>query len=219
MQIYPPLVIINNIIHEFFPYRGFILSKNYSIKDDEIISDMEKNGFIRIDGINKKNPRNGRDVIVVIVIKNVDNSNIDLKKIKKIIEDIDNESISKNNTLDELFLIVHKEMFDKKNFMDIIKELQNRQKNNETAYYTICPYHNFAFSVPKCKILIPHIIMSKEEVSELLQSERINIKDLPVILSTDVNIIWNGGRIGDVVKIIRNSETSLLSVVYRRIER
>lgn len=214
MQIYPPLVLINNIIHEFFPYRGFTLVKNYNINDDEIISNMEKNGFIRIDGINEKNPRGNRNYIIMIIVKNIDNGNMDIKKIKKIIEDIDNDS-----RLDEVFLIVHRELFDKKNFIDIIKELHNSQKTEDDIYYTICPYHNFSFSVPKCKILVPHILMTKDEVSELLQSERINIKDLPVILSNDVNIVWNGGRVGEVVKIIRNSESSLLSVVYRRIER
>jgi DNA-directed RNA polymerase subunit H (RpoH/RPB5) len=217
LQIYPPIIITSVIINEFFPYRNFTLKSQW-LSDDEIISDMEKFGFIRIDGINNTS-RGNRNHIIVIILKSNDQSNPELKKIKKIIENID----SNDSLLDELFLIANKELFDKKNFNDIIKELHNRQKNgtdvNGThAFYTICPYHNFAFSIPKCKSIFPHEIMTKEEVTELLQKERISIKDLPIILTNDPPIIWNGGRVGQVVRIIRNSESAMHALYYRRIE-
>lgn len=223
MQVYPAIVITNIVINEFFPYRGFKPLKEYVIDDDEIISSMEKFGFIRIDGINIKKPRNTRNHITFIILKSSESNNPELRKVKKIIEDIDNEDIHKNNKLDELFIVTNKEFFEKKNFNDILKELYNRQKGGpdmegEAPFYTICPYHNFAFSVPKCSILIPHILMTKDEVNTLLQGERLSMRDLHVILSNDINIIWNGGRIGELVRIIRNSETALLSVCYRRIE-
>lgn len=224
IDIYPPLIIINNIVNEFFPFRGFKLTKPNIINEDEIITNMENIGYIRIEGVNEKNPRKGRNIILFIIFKNNESNSIEIRKIKKIIDDIDNESITKDKQLDELFIVLNKDFFDKKNFNDINKELNNRQKNGtdlngEFAFYTICPYYNFAFSVPKCTILFPHIILPKEEIDNLLQTERISVKDLQVILSNDVNIIWNGGRIGDIIKIIRNSEASLYSICYRRVER
>lgn len=225
LQVYPPINIINIIINEFFPVRNFTLIGNKSFSDDEIISDMEKYGFVRIDGISV-NKRGNRDKIMFIVLKSNDNyntNNIELKKIKKIIELIDNDESTKNNTLNEFFLVINKDYFGRKNFDDIVKDLSNRQKQGvdqegEAPYYSVFPYHNFSFSVPKCKILYPHVLMTKEEVSELLQKERINFKDLPVILTNDVNIIWNGGKPGQVVKIYRYSESALESIYYRRIE-
>ena len=60
--------------------------------------------------------------------------------------------------------------------------------------------------------------MSKDDVNELLQKERISLRDLPVVLTSDVNIIWNGGRPGQVVRIHRYSESALEAIYYRRIE-
>lgn len=225
LQVYPPVSVINIIINEFFPTRGFNLLNSDKYSDDEIISDMEKYGFVRIDGINNK-PRGKRDRIIIIIMKSNDNylgNNLELRKVKKIIEIIDNDEIIKNETLDEFYLIINKEYFGRKNFDDIVKDLYTRQKigldlDGEKAYYSIFPYHNFSFSVPKCKIVVPHILISKEEVNDLIQKERINIKDLPIILTSDVNIIWNGGRPGQVVRIHRLSESALESIYYRRIE-
>lgn len=226
LQVYPPINIINIIINEFFPVRNITLINTKIYTDDEIINDMEKYEYVRIDGINKR-LRGSRNHIVFIIMKSNDNnvgsSFFELKKIKKFIELIDNDEITKNNKLDEFFLIVNKEYFGRKNFDDIVKELYNRQTGGidvegENPFYSVLPYHNFSFSVPKCKILYPHILMTKDELSELLQKERISIKDLPIILTNDVNIIWNGGRSGQVVIIHRCSESALESIYYRRIE-
>lgn len=218
LHIYPPLIIINIITDVFIPHRNFeLITKKMS--SDNIINLMEKVGYFRIDAINK-NPRNNRNKIVFIVLKFIDN---DLKKVKKIINMLDNDEIAKNNTLDEAFIILDKEFFTKKNFIDIIKELYSRQHggidiNGVKPFYTICPYHNFTFNVPKCKIIYPHEIMTKEEVNELIYKEHINIKDLPTILTNDVTIIWNGARIGHIIRIIRKSESALESVYYRKVE-
>jgi DNA-directed RNA polymerase subunit H (RpoH/RPB5) len=225
LQVYPPINIINIIINEFFPYRNIKLVNNRTFNDDSIIKDMEFYGYIRIDGISV-NDRGDRDKIIVIVTKSNDitnSNNTELKKIKKLIEQIDEDVITKENKLDELFLIINKELIGKKNFTDIIKDLYDRQKKGldlegERPYYSVFPYHNFSFSVPKCKILFPHILMSKEEVNELLQNDRLYISNLPIILTNDVNIIWNGGRPGQIVRIHRCSETALEAIYYRRIE-
>lgn len=224
LQVYPPINIVNIIINEFFLVRNITLtSQNYN--DDEIISDMEKYGFVRIDGMSTT-ARGIRNKIVFIVMKsndNYSNGNFELKKIKKIIEIIDSDDITKSGKLDEFFLIVNKEYFGRKNFDDIVKELNDRQKGGLdlegiAPYYSVFPYHNFAFSVPKCKILYPHELMSKEEVYELLQKERISFKDLPSILTNDVNIIWLGARPGQVVRIHRYSESALTAIYYRKVE-
>jgi DNA-directed RNA polymerase subunit H (RpoH/RPB5) len=224
LQIYPPIVIYKNIINNFFKYRKFTLLDKVILSDDNIISNMEKFGFIKIYGLNSYNPRGKRNKIIIIIIKNNDNNNLELKKIKKIIEDVGNETITKNNTLDELFIIVNKDFFDKKNFNDIIKELVDKQHGGPdpegiAPFYTICPYHNFIFCVPKSNMVCPHEVMTKDEVNALLQENRIFIKDLPIILASDPNIIWNGGRETQVVRILRKSEASLESVYYRRIEK
>ncbi|MEX2684031.1 MAG: DNA-directed RNA polymerase subunit H [Candidatus Sigynarchaeota archaeon] len=65
--------------------------------------------------------------------------------------------------------------------------------------------------------LVPkHIIMSKEEVAELLAKFKINLVKLPRISIDDPVIQMLGGKINDVVRIIRKSETSVDSSEYYR---
>jgi DNA-directed RNA polymerase subunit H (RpoH/RPB5) len=217
LHVYPPIIITDIIVNKYFPHRKITLtSKNYT--NDDIIQDMEKYEYIKIEGTSEF--RGNRNKVIFIVVKSND-AYFDLKKIKKILEILDDQNIK--NTLNEFFLITNKEYFEKKNFNDIVKELHLRQKGSydpegKCPYYSVCPYHNFCFDVPNCKILYPHIVMSKEDLNEFLSKERLNIKDLPVILTSDVNIIWNGGKPGQVVCIHRHSESTLESIYYRRIE-
>jgi len=223
LQVYPPIIVTNIIVNKFIPYRGYKILTENILNDDEIISAMERVGHLQINALNTRNPRGLRDKVIIVILKSNDNGGLELKRVKKVIEIIDNTEYSKSDTLDEVFLIVNKDFFDKKNFIDIVKELLLRQNgdldvNGLSPFYTVCPYHNFAFDVPNCKIIYPHEIMTKDEITELLQSERITIKDLPTILSNDVPLIWNGARIGQVIRILRKSESALESIYYRKVE-
>src|SRR3990167_797156 len=74
-QIYPPNVIIHNILSAFFKYKGLTLTSRGAIPDvvpraftsDEIISDMEQFHYVRLDAL-RTNPRGIRDVVVVLVL-------------------------------------------------------------------------------------------------------------------------------------------------------
>lgn len=222
IQIYYPAVIINIIINNFFPFRGFSLTKEIKNNVNDINNEFKKNGYLRIDGINNKNPRGNRKYIIFIIIENKEINNFEMRKNKNIIDNINNEENYKNNLIDEIFILLSKDFLSKKNFIDLFSEYY-KQKNGvdndgKFLFYTICPYEKFIFDPTICKEIPPHEIMSNEEVNELLKEEKINLKSLPIILNNEIIIIWIGGRIGQVVKITRNSETSLQSIYYRRID-
>lgn len=225
LQVYPPNIIISMIINEFFKYRNITLDGNKSFSSDEINADMDKIGYVQIEGTNK-NPRGIRDKIIVIVMKSNDNKNnttSDMKFIKNIIQLVKNTEYYKQNKLDEFFLILNKEHFGKKNFEDIVNELYAEQKGGldikgEKPYYSIFPYEKFVVNVPESNIIPRHELMSTEEVDDLLTFNRCSYTDIMVILTNEVSIIWNGGRPGQMVKIYRNSESALISIAYRRIE-
>lgn len=64
--------------------------------------------------------------------------------------------------------------------------------------------------------LVPkHILLNEQEKGELLKQYGITLKQLPRILESDTIIKIIGGKIGDVVKIIRKSQTAGQSVYYR----
>lgn len=71
------------------------------------------------------------------------------------------------------------------------------------------------FKVDK-HILIPkHIKLGEKEKAQLFQKYNANLNDFPRILKTDAAISTLSVEKGDVIKIIRKSQTSGEAVFYR----
>ncbi|MFX1358227.1 MAG: DNA-directed RNA polymerase subunit H [Promethearchaeota archaeon] len=65
--------------------------------------------------------------------------------------------------------------------------------------------------------LVPkHKLMTKEETKQLLNKFQIQLTDLPQLFEKDPVAIAIGAKEGDVVKIIRDSHTTVISVNYYR---
>lgn len=70
-------------------------------------------------------------------------------------------------------------------------------------------------NILKHEFVPKHILLNEQEKEGLLKQYGITLKQLPRILESDPVIKIIGGKIGDVVKIIRNSQTTGQSVYYR----
>jgi len=65
--------------------------------------------------------------------------------------------------------------------------------------------------------LVPkHILLTKEETEELLSRYKIKFYDLPQMFEKDPVALAIGAKEGDVVKIVRDSNTTVTSVNYYR---
>ena len=65
-------------------------------------------------------------------------------------------------------------------------------------------------------IYVPkHEILSKEEAEELLKKLGVTADKLPYISPSDPMVKKLGGKVGDIVKITRRSETAGEAVYYR----
>ncbi len=75
--------------------------------------------------------------------------------------------------------------------------------------------HSKMTSIQK-HILVPeHIKLSKEEKEEMLNSYNITVRDLPKILISDKAIEELNPKVGDVIKIVRDSKTAGKTHYYR----
>lgn len=65
-------------------------------------------------------------------------------------------------------------------------------------------------------ILIPkHSKLNEKEKQKLLEQYNISLKELPRIPKTDAAIVSLGTKPGDIIKIIRKSQTAEDAVFYR----
>jgi len=65
--------------------------------------------------------------------------------------------------------------------------------------------------------LVPkHLLLTKEETQELLNKYKIGLSDLPHMFEKDPVAIAIGAKEGDVVKIIRKSNTTVSFINYYR---
>jgi DNA-directed RNA polymerase subunit H len=66
------------------------------------------------------------------------------------------------------------------------------------------------------KFVPKHLLLTKEESQLLLEKYRIGITDLPQMFEKDPVAIAIGAKEGDIVKIIRDSHTTVRSIDYYR---
>ncbi|MHA1256455.1 MAG: DNA-directed RNA polymerase subunit H [Promethearchaeota archaeon] len=65
--------------------------------------------------------------------------------------------------------------------------------------------------------LVPqHILLTKKETQDLMDKYQITVIDLPQIFEKDPIAIAIGAKEGDVIKIIRDSKTTVKSIDYYR---
>ncbi|NHI93556.1 MAG: DNA-directed RNA polymerase subunit H [Candidatus Lokiarchaeota archaeon] len=61
-----------------------------------------------------------------------------------------------------------------------------------------------------------HEIVTEEEINKVLDYYQLTKEELPAILTNDPVAIIIGARPGDVVRIIRKSQTAGESIIYRQ---
>ena len=66
------------------------------------------------------------------------------------------------------------------------------------------------------KFVPQHILLTKEEAQELLNKYKIAVNDLPQMFEKDPVAIAIGAKEGDIVKIVRDSSTTVRTVDYFR---
>ncbi len=66
------------------------------------------------------------------------------------------------------------------------------------------------------KFVPQHLLLTKEETDQLLERYKIDVTDLPQMFEKDPVAIAIGAKEGDIVKIIRDSHTTVKYIDYYR---
>ena len=66
------------------------------------------------------------------------------------------------------------------------------------------------------KFVPKHVLLTKDESQQLLDKYNIEVNDLPQIFEKDPVAIAIGAKEGDIIKIIRDSDTTVKKVNYYR---
>ena len=74
---------------------------------------------------------------------------------------------------------------------------------------------NQFFDIMKHDLVPKHIILSEKEKEEILKKYKISTGELPKILDVDPVAISIGAKPGQILKIIRKSDTAKEAITYR----
>ena len=212
-QIYPPIIIVENIINAFSKYRNLtVISKKYT--NDDIVSEMETFSYIRIDSINN-NIEKKRNHIIFIIIKEDSKYSLHSPDLRKLLDGITSDQLYKDDKISEIIMIVDESFFMRKKLLETIDALNSEDK--KAIKYKVYSYINFIFVVPEHQSVPKHRIMNKEEIEKLFNFDRINSKSVGSISINDPPIIWLGANKGDIIEIERDSQTAGVALYYRRV--
>jgi DNA-directed RNA polymerase subunit H len=227
---YPPAVIIHTLLEAFFPYRGLApvprglgSGAARAPTSDDVVNDMEQFFYVRLDA-RRARPRGARDWVVVLVLKEDGKYAHHGPDLRKLLDGVEAERPAREGRLDELLVVASEDFFRKKNLMDVVHELRGRQAGGAdpggvAPFYGAYPYHNFCCVIPASQSVPPHQLLTDAEVDEFLRAERLALRDLPVLFTSDPPVVWLGGREGQVVRILRPSHTAGVAPYLRRLER
>jgi DNA-directed RNA polymerase subunit H (RpoH/RPB5) len=175
-------------------WRGY-KQVSTSMNKDEFRKDMQFNQYVKLD---YTHPLNGRLIHIYLLAKNskYSNSSQDLKIL-----------LAKVRDPSDVILVVESEF-----------NIYSKRKIALYKHLRVKTYlhDNFKLIIPNGPLCYPHRILSTEEVNQLLNNDLCcSLINLPKILLEDVQCIWIGAEVGDVIEINMMSDISGNSIVYK----
>ena len=111
----------------------------------------------------------------------------------------------KNPQLHEVIVIAPSDAVDKKPLKEIVNGVRATMSEVHLGFY---PYTKFSTVVPEAAIVPRHSVASPEMIEAFLKTYYLTKSQLPAILNDDPAVIWCGAHRGDVVEVMRVSETT-----------
>lgn len=223
---FPAAVVVRTLWTHFLPYRrlqavpreartGVTDRVTATVAEeptrDVIVTEMEHRGYLRIDA-RRQTARGALDHVIILVLSADGKYAHFSPDLRALLGGLGSEPATQGR-LDEVMIVVEAEFFRKKNLIEVIKKFQEKEAGGADAagagpIYNVFPYHVFSNDVPKNGSVVPHSIMTDEEVRKYMTRERLGPKDIFSVSSSDPAVIWLGARPGQFVEVERLSETA-----------
>jgi DNA-directed RNA polymerase subunit H (RpoH/RPB5) len=233
-QVYPPIVVVNNIVDGFYKHRGLRPAPRGLAPDrepaactsDAVVSEMERFAYMRLDALADR-PRGKRDWTVFLILSDSGKYAHHGPDLRGLIKGVEAEQATKDGRLSELIVIAEEGFFDKKNVMDVVRERRRKARTGAVSgpdpdgiapFYSAHPYHNFVLVVPEHVSVGRHTIMSEEEVKDFLAAQRLQRSSLSVLLTNEALAVWLGAREGQYVRVEYDSQIAAKGNMYLRVE-
>jgi DNA-directed RNA polymerase subunit H (RpoH/RPB5) len=195
----------------FLENRGLapLAPQDLEKKRDRFIGELTEIGYFRVDA---RDPATADETVVFILAMGGDFSN-SAPQLKKLLFGLENEE--RAGPLAEVILFVEEAALSKKNIVAVLADYRSEKRR----YYSMYSYALLALNIPKVQCIPRHTVLTPEEKKALLDTSRIGVADLPFITSTDPPVVWEGARVGDVVRVDAPSETAGTAVRYYLVRR
>jgi len=202
-----PIVIIDNIVNNFIPYRQ-LKTLNTDFSNDKIISELSDKGFFKIETTNINN-----DSTIIIILNPQHKCSIEKSAFdEKIIVPLEKQFKSTN--FKEAIILIENELYNSKK--NIIAKVLSTQEMYPNVKINIYKYSVFVINIPKHESVDEHVLISEKDLLSELHDYS-TLDSIKFIKVTDPPIIWLGGNIGQYVKVIKKSLTAGLSVDYYKV--
>ncbi|MDE2097442.1 MAG: hypothetical protein KGL39_09375 [Patescibacteria group bacterium] len=192
---------------------------------EKIVREIDSRGLFRIDA-RRTTPRGARDYVIIYVLSDKGKYTHKSDQLASLLLGVKSEPGARDGKLDEVILVAPPEFFYKKNLVGVVEGYQKAEApetpadlEGKAAFYSMYPYHLFVTDLRKRKDIPRHTVMSPEDADRELKAMRLSGRDVPTIYETDPPAVWEGARAGQLLKIVRDSETAMTAVTYRLVIR
>ena len=149
------------------------------------------------------------DDLVKIFCIDKNNKNVELVLLNK-----DNEAASKTDNFRTLMKKVKSDIVIIISYNNISTQIKSKFKEFDTEIINYS-YNLFKIEIPKGPYCFPHRILSEEEVSQLLEFCKKERNGFPKCKHSDPQIIWIGGKPGDLIEITSDNPNTGTELRYR----
>lgn len=199
-----PAVVYGNL-KEVFKYRNVQYNKKW-LSDDDLYKKLEAYGYWGESGT--RDDLNGKREFVAVIVAADSSQGQKSKDFEKMISAIISTATDKTKL--EILIITKYKLTG-----HILKEIIKIRIVHPTVAIETFIYDDFIICKPEHQSIPKHIIMTPSEVDELLAVMHTTKSRLPKFSMNDAMNAWIGARPGNVIKIMRTSETTAVATGYR----